>query len=987
MQNITGNNFGDDIQFDQGGSLSGVITGGTGTTFIHKNFTSETLNLGSVITSGDLTIQTVGSALAFKTDATISSKGDLSISSVFVSSQAGGVVEVGSNDTLSSDSGDLTIQADNAISVGPDATISSRQTGDADLVSGDSTGDSGDISFQAPSITLGQGDLVLAQVEEGSPFEPGDVTLEAEDSSLRQATVLSPVNADTLSASISVTGATIRGADVELTTNAAVEEAYEDWGDYGDVFGEDLFNLLNQIPGMAIGALTGVSGEVIVRQSDASIDLDSSTIAASGDVTVASTATVSSSFHTVTLSGTLTNLNPFSISLGYGEAHSTATTTLSGTTIESDGAANITSSATTEDVAKSRTTANLLGFQGAPNPNTVALALAVANTSETSHVSISSDSSVTSTHGGIDADATGDVTNFSWAQPTVYLAGLGAFAVAVDYDKADIKTEVDGTLDAAGASNTFNADPAEGAVGVDYTDNTIRIPNNGFTDGEAVTYSNGGGPDIGGLEDGQTYYVQVVDGNTIRLANAPTLNLSYNTPTQYTTEGVQPTQTLGEVTKLDFDSSDVDTSTGTITFSSPHGLTDGEAVTYFGTDSSDDDSGAETNSGVAPLVVGQTYYVKWISDTTIQLSETPGGPAIALTDAGEGTHSLLVETDVMSFNPETAVNNASNTITFTSPTGFQTGDAVVYHTDPNASLSGQIDGMNLTAQDPAIGELEDGNVYYVVVINANTIRLTSSKEAAMEAAPIDLTPGVDAGSGLGSEHSLSVGVDGINIHAGLEAVNNVTASTTLSSDDFSGAAFLSEGAVNADTLIGGLTLLPEALVGNIIKLDPLSAGLPALSAGFAGAIGVNYFDHDVDAVVESTAHILSSRSIKVAADIDEASQLFVTSNLSRDPGTDLAISAAIGIGLYTNTAKATVADGAHLDANDEVAVESEVDYPFNLSNPLDSINPVAYLKTSGPEGWAFFNDGTLGYASNLFNTYVMSQSSARGRPRSAAPSH
>ena len=38
----------------------GCHHGGTGTTFIHKNFTSETLNLGSVITSGDLTIQTVG---------------------------------------------------------------------------------------------------------------------------------------------------------------------------------------------------------------------------------------------------------------------------------------------------------------------------------------------------------------------------------------------------------------------------------------------------------------------------------------------------------------------------------------------------------------------------------------------------------------------------------------------------------------------------------------------------------------------------------------------------------------------------------------------------------------------------------------------------------------------------------------------------------------------------------------------------------------
>src|SRR5262249_39383596 len=79
---------------------------------------------------------------------------------------------------------------------------------------------------------------------------------------------------------------------------------------------------------------------------------------------------------------------------------------------------------------------------------------------------------------------------------------------------------------------------------------------------------------------------------------------------------------------------------------------------------------------------------------------------------------------------------------------------------------------------------------------------------------------------------------------------------------------------------------------------------------------------------------------------------------------------------YNNTAKATVAGGAHLDAAEEIGVESEVKYPFLIENPLSSINPLDYLKTTGPEGLALFEDGTLGYASNPFNTFALTAASA-----------
>src|SRR5262249_19095221 len=151
-------------------------------------------------------------------------------------------------------------------------------------------------------------------------------------------------------------------------------------------------------------------------------------------------------------------------------------------------------------------------------------------------------------------------------EPTVLQDGTVALGVGVAVDNADIKTQIDGTLDGVGGtSNTFNADPNAGPVDVNYDTNTIHIANHGFTDGQAVTYSNGDATSIGGLTNGQTYYVQYVDQNHIGLANGPSLSLNYVRPAQYDTNGSHPTQTLGTFAKLDFEPSAVNTSTDTIT--------------------------------------------------------------------------------------------------------------------------------------------------------------------------------------------------------------------------------------------------------------------------------------------------------------------------------------------------------------------------------------------------------------------------------------
>ena len=69
-----------------------------------------------------------------------------------------------------------------------------------------------------------------------------------------------------------------------------------------------------------------------------------------------------------------------------------------------------------------------------------------------------------------------------------------------------------GTVTIAAALGTFNA-----ASAVD--DAAITISSHGFTTGDEVTYSDGGGTSIAELTDGGQFFVRVVDANTINLAS------------------------------------------------------------------------------------------------------------------------------------------------------------------------------------------------------------------------------------------------------------------------------------------------------------------------------------------------------------------------------------------------------------------------------------------------------------------------------------
>src|SRR5262249_34549037 len=124
---------------------------------------------------------------------------------------------------------------------------------------------------------------------------------------------------------------------------------------------------------------------------------------------------------------------PFIVSVGYGQAETKATVTISGQT-------SITGGSDVEISSESGSTASVQALVSANSTFTKSsdveygVALGIAYTKETSHVDVGPSAVVTSLLGGVTIGANGDASNYSLAYPTVYQDGNLSAAVAISVD-------------------------------------------------------------------------------------------------------------------------------------------------------------------------------------------------------------------------------------------------------------------------------------------------------------------------------------------------------------------------------------------------------------------------------------------------------------------------------------------------------------------------------------------------------------------------
>ncbi|HEY3919271.1 MAG TPA: PKD domain-containing protein, partial [Stellaceae bacterium] len=966
-------------------------------------------------------------------------------------SAATGTVELASN--ISTGGNALSITASTII-VDSGVTINTQASG----------ADSGAISLTGRNITLSSGsDLDAAANDPG--HSAGDVSLTVDDEGYRIFDL--PVDFVSKSVGISLEGASIQGGDVSLSATATDLSLAGEVPSWAAGFTSTLSGLFAQIPGAVISGATGIDASVILRGADAGITVDNSSIAAAGDVSIASTTDVQT---TVTATALGVTTSP-QVAVGYAQATSTVTAIVSGTSTIT-ALHNVTVKATGETDSTTNAYANANTFSS--NSNATGFAIALADTDLTDTAEVDSGATITATLGDVNIQANGtDKVSTNGATDSAQNAKAGV-SVGIGFDLATVQSLLNGHITAGGTvsggtnQDTFN--PQQSGV-VDQTTGTIYLPDHGLKTGQAVTYTAGdqeaGGitgisSDIGGLTSGNTYYVIVVDQDHIQLADRPALTLD--------PAGTDPnaTQTLSVPTADTFTLDAIDSGQNTISIDG-NGFNDGDLVTYhangntaiqgltdgatymvqmvdssafqllntttnavetisqgsaLGTqtffDTTTQTSATLTLASIDPnadtitlpdngLTNGETVYysslepdgsgvigslqntaaytVQLISPSVFQLVDPSTGQVVALSDPGATSlQQLAFIGETLGFNPTTAVDGDAGTIDLPA-NDLTTGEAVVYRTDPTlthttTAQAENADGtrgtpLTIDANDTPIGGLQNNKVYYVVKVDADHIRLADNPADALAALPVTFTS-----SGSGNSHTVapSSTINGIGVSAALSASDVAVAApqTGGSPSDFSDP--FKGGNASVAGLLGSASALfssPGAEDENGTNVDS-----SVQNDGFAGAGGIalNIVTHHVYASVgnEATAQnptvLVTPADIQVSAAISESAQINATAGVSDVKGSAAAV--AIGVGVYTNDAEATIYGHTQVDAGGTLSVASSVTYPL-LVDPAQLFTQLpGNIESNGLSGLSGYLDGTLGIASNLLNTWVVTDAGA-----------
>ncbi len=417
------------------------------------------------------------------------------------------------------------------------------------------------------------------------------------------------------------------------------------------------------------------------------------------------------------------------------------------------------------------------------------------------------------------------------------------------------------------------------------------LPGHDLADGDKIRYKRpAGGVAIGNLVDSTTYEVAYVDGNRIQLrtvtpengtpSNAIDLGsgatagaihslevLDHDNPsTVLRTIPFVPSRITGNGfvndltfdptagSAFNFDAFDAGTNPlGESILMPEHGLLDDQIVTYLA-------DGA--TQAVGGLTIGTQYKIVVVDSDHIRLKTMSDGN-VNLTSAGVGgEHAFDVERVV-------------------------------------------------TRRDQAIGGLTDGDSYFVVRLDANTIRLSASPLDALDAEPVTLHR-VASDS---TQHALALIGDGkgVSITSTLKAKN-----ISIGSSETAKLGFVAR---TVDRVYNGLGSVAGRLVGNTGSAKgskPASKGGSSLYSVMAG-ISINDAKHDVSAIIGSSAVIQTYGDMKLDATITNkvSSRATGTSEVDNkktttDTTKKFSAGVAISYGNYENQANAEIESGQTL---------------------------------------------------------------------------
>ncbi len=610
-------------------------------------------------------------------------------------------------------------------------------------------------------------------------------------------------------------------------------------------------------------------------------------------------------------------------SVGYAQAKATASVSIAaGALIQSTGAAvvvtsdaNATAKMTTETAQKKSD-----GKKGQESDSGFAASLAVTNAQATSTVTLAADATIEAAKTA-NLRAKGDVKTEAESKGSTFADGTLGLGFGLSFSDSDIHTQVDGTVIAHVDPNylvKIEIDPTAGLnpdgtpqIGyIDYANDRIYVGGTGLVTEDVIKYDSRRGTPIGGLVDDQDYVIISVmdDPNTA------------------------------------FDES------GYIQLA----LTEQNAIDGQAVDLKWDD----------PFLPPMTMNTKEFDGSQVDSQRsriTLDNPAFSWSD-NEVDWQLLGLT-------------------------FELGQAVVYHQGTE-----EIEG------------LVDGQTYYVITginefdlqgdsrwIQHQVIQLAETEMEARAGVNISFSLADTAATGfrLEAKHVLDSGFsNGIGILANLKAEDKAKAEAGIEDEDKlpEPLEFIKEDILgfNAfESLIGKLLSLGG---GNAAQQGAQSAGVQGSEVKVSGAFAFCFADHDVTTDVGGTAVLKSNEDLEIKATIDHEVQLSAESKIgkpekgtsggSSQASTTFAGSIAVDVGIFNTDAQATVHSGAQLDALRATRVISLIEHPY-ITSPDEFIPSTLgeFMSSLESEGYEALSKYVKA-KEKLFNTWTTAESEA-----------
>ncbi len=705
--------FSKNLQYSTDGtSWSTLLNIGTGTGPITINESSlqainSSLNAGDVVISGN--IYTNGR------DFEIDAQGSIWVKPNVVISTQSTAFTIGGGVVSQANSGSLTLDVEN-----PPAIM---------------------VSQNSPSITIDTGAQLLANAinSNGSNYTSGNVTLTNTASEISlNVPILTNFGADYSTSSIDLNqNAIVKGANVTINATAGDVNPLNTLAqDIGGTAGSAVSGLLQFITGAVTSYLSlPISVQLKAPNSEVTVGTGAS-ITSSGSTSIVSEADADASGEAVFHA----DVSGFGGSFGFQWSSPKATTTIdSNATITAGGLVNVESTVTSTSAGVARVTQNAgPGFlanktvapfserfglnssnsgQGPQNtdPNRIQVSGSVAVDELTSITTVSQGASITSNN-NVTVQALGQYTGSSDVETASYFDGRAGIAFAVGYSSSNVQAVVDGniTVTGGGGATGGTKEIFNPYKDVNFANSTIHFDTpDGFAAGDTLTYSSADGTAIPGLVSGTTYYVIVVDSQTIKLA-ASLSDAQNGTAISF---GQFPTLTDGTLVVPITDINDI---TGTIEYAYDTGINPGDQVKYT----------AVGGEAIGGLVSGNTYTVVAGGDpdnsNAFQLKDSSGNLVqfdTYSTVTWNGTTSLnfILGTDPntidlrgQEFTP--VIDTASNTIDLGYAHGFTNGEQIVYDNGGGTSIP-------IMNSDGSTGALVEGGTYVAVVDPAFPTRL------------------------------------------------------------------------------------------------------------------------------------------------------------------------------------------------------------------------------------------------------------------------